>query len=233
MSARSSASRERHGAHASHRHHSSRSRHGERRGDTTGGASRSRGGNGSSHASRDSETGSRRHHRHRHSSSTHGHNKRRSAGDEGGGAASNASPSRTNAKAGSAAGSGSTEASAKKGTIVIHVCDENRKINRDFVCRRDLLLTEMRYFRNYLGGNNACDDVDISVHCDVHIFEWLMKYIHNRDTPPKLGTGRVVVCGHRCRLVSSHVPRHAPLVCTKAQRCALLSPFSSRPTSWR
>ena len=67
------------------------------------------------------------------------------------------------------------------------MCDENRKINRDFVCRRDLLLTEMRYFRNYLGGNNACDDVDISVHCDVHIFEWLMKYIHNRDNPPKLG----------------------------------------------
>jgi len=75
----------------------------------------------------------------------------------------------------------------KRGTIIIHVCDENRKVNRDFACRRDLLLSEMRYFRNYLGGKDTCDDVDISVHCDVHIFEWLMKYIHNRDSSPPLG----------------------------------------------
>ena len=43
---------------------------------------------------------------------------------------------------------------AKKGKsgdenlIVIHVCDENRGINRDFTCRKDVLLSEMAYFRS-------------------------------------------------------------------------------------
>ena len=34
--------------------------------------------------------------------------------------------------------------------IIIHVCDENRKINRDFTCSKSLLLSEMRYFKTYL-----------------------------------------------------------------------------------
>ena len=47
------------------------------------------------------------------------------------------------------AGGGSGGAAAKKGKggeenlIVIHVCDENRGINRDFTCRKDVLLSEM------------------------------------------------------------------------------------------
>ena len=77
-------------------------------------------------------------------------------------------------------------------TIVIHVCDEARKVNRDFMCRKDLLLSEMRYFSSYLTGKNAYEDVDISVHCDVHIFEWLVRYIHNASDPPALAVNSVV-----------------------------------------
>jgi len=49
----------------------------------------------------------------------------------------------------------------------------------------------MRYFRNYLTANSAYD-IDISVHCDVLIFDWLMKYIHQPDTPPPLEPSSVV-----------------------------------------
>jgi hypothetical protein len=76
--------------------------------------------------------------------------------------------------------------------IVIHVCDENRKINRDFSCQKTLLLEEMKYFRTYLTVTSAFDDIDISVHCDVHIFEWLVKYIHQPQKPPSLDSRSVV-----------------------------------------
>lgn len=56
--------------------------------------------------------------------------------------------------------------------IIIHVCDEPRQINRDFACDRSTLLSEMRYFQSYLPEEKGTDDIDISVHCDVHIFEW-------------------------------------------------------------
>ena len=106
-----------------------------------------------------------------------------------------------------------TQAKASSDTIVIHVCDEARGINRDFPCDRKTLLAEMRYFRAYLapdgdenegdkggangedGNNNpvpANDDVDISVHCDVHIFEWLVRYINNPDNPPRIDSAAVV-----------------------------------------
>ena len=149
--------------------------------------------------------------------------------------------------------------------IVIHVCDDNRRINRDFYCSRELLLKHMTYFTPYLADERkvrsralpsdyplaralgsqsgdstrariarsrppsppmharaltephvharararvcvcacvayayislpcACvsrarqfEDIDISVHCDVHIFEWLMEYIHQPNKPPTL-----------------------------------------------
>ncbi|KAF3842392.1 hypothetical protein F7725_024343 [Dissostichus mawsoni] len=67
--------------------------------------------------------------------------------------------------------------------MVIHVCDETKNLKQDFTCPRDLLVKEMRYFAE--GG-----EVDISVHCDVQIFDWLMNYVRrnsagegNRDKP--------------------------------------------------
>ncbi|OQR86426.1 hypothetical protein ACHHYP_10566 [Achlya hypogyna] len=74
---------------------------------------------------------------------------------------------------------------AKDETIVIHVCDEFRKVNKDFSCNKALLLENMRYFSAYLSDTNSHEDIDISVHCDVGIFEWLYNYIH---APQGVGT---------------------------------------------
>lgn len=75
----------------------------------------------------------------------------------------------------------------KKEMVVLHVLDEHRKINRDFVCHKDILLREMKYFRNYLVDGMNSEDIDISVHCDVKIFEWLIKYLHQPEQTPHLG----------------------------------------------
>jgi hypothetical protein len=42
----------------------------------------------------------------------------------------------------------------------------------------------MKYFEKYLTDNKNLDDIDISVHCDINIFDWLMRYIHRKE--PKL-----------------------------------------------
>lgn len=63
--------------------------------------------------------------------------------------------------------------------VLIHVCDEGKKTSQDFKCERNLLLKSMKYFEKYLVDQKSLDDIDISVHCDVTIFDWLMKYIHD------------------------------------------------------
>ena len=75
---------------------------------------------------------------------------------------------------------------------MIHVCDDNRRINRDFYCSRELLLKHMTYFTPYLADERRFEEIDISVHCDVHIFEWLMEYIHQPAKPPLLDPGSVI-----------------------------------------
>ena len=38
-------------------------------------------------------------------------------------------------------------------------------------------MREMRYFAQYLlPGNKDVEDMDISVHCDIAVFDWLMRY---------------------------------------------------------
>lgn len=77
--------------------------------------------------------------------------------------------------------------------VVIHVCDENRHVTRDFCCKRNILVQNMEYFEKFLAENeNGYDDIDISVHCDVEIFEWLMCFIHEPDQPPLLEKSIVV-----------------------------------------
>uniref|UniRef100_A0A8C5SJI6 SANT and BTB domain regulator of CSR n=1 Tax=Laticauda laticaudata TaxID=8630 RepID=A0A8C5SJI6_LATLA len=62
--------------------------------------------------------------------------------------------------------------------MVIHVCDEAKNLKEDFVCPRDLLISEMKYFGEYLSMDaQRWEEVDISVHCDVHIFNWLIRYV--------------------------------------------------------
>ena len=64
-----------------------------------------------------------------------------------------------------------------------------------------MLVREMKYFAEYLSADSQrWEDVDISVHCDVQIFDWLMKYVKrgSKEYPhePKLGefkTHRLIV----------------------------------------
>jgi hypothetical protein len=48
----------------------------------------------------------------------------------------------------------------------------------------------MKYFEQYL-LTNPLEEIDISVHCDVQIFEWLMQYMLG-DRPPELDTNNVI-----------------------------------------
>lgn len=74
--------------------------------------------------------------------------------------------------------------------IVIHVWDEKKKVEKDFKCRKNILLKEMKYFEKHLKMTDSADDIDISVHCDIKIFEWLMSYIN--DLSPKLEVNTVI-----------------------------------------
>lgn len=99
------------------------------------------------------------------------------------------------------------QSSSTHDMVVIHVCDENRQVTRDFNCCRDILVSNMKYFKSYLSSAGSLDDVDISVHCDVEIFEWLMQYIHDSFDPPKLDKAIVVSI-----LISSEFLQMEPLV---------------------
>ncbi|XP_064620548.1 SANT and BTB domain regulator of class switch recombination-like isoform X2 [Lineus longissimus] len=81
--------------------------------------------------------------------------------------------------------------------MVIHVCDEAKNVKQDFQCPRDLLITEMKYFADYLSTDaHRWEEVDISVHCDVQIFDWLMKYVKRKikdmPEPTKLEPNNVI-----------------------------------------
>jgi hypothetical protein len=88
--------------------------------------------------------------------------------------------------------------------IIIHVNDEVRKIRKDFSCPKDLLLSEMKYFDQSLnpdsGGSSSTsllskknlDDIDISVHCDINIFDWLMRYV-KRNHPHLIQENNIIV----------------------------------------
>eukprot|EP01083_Nonionella_stella_P033953 92900_1 len=76
--------------------------------------------------------------------------------------------------------------------VVIHVHDEARGVKKDFYCNRKVLLTQMAYFQNYLSSNSDYDDIDISVHCDVKIFEWLVKWMLKSTPAPKFETNNLI-----------------------------------------
>ncbi|XP_072293260.1 SANT and BTB domain regulator of class switch recombination [Eucyclogobius newberryi] len=70
----------------------------------------------------------------------------------------------------------------KDPNMVIHVCDETKSLKQDFTCPRELLVKEMRYFSEYLSVDaQRWDEVDISVHCDIQIFDWLMNYVRRNS----------------------------------------------------
>lgn len=78
------------------------------------------------------------------------------------------------------------EPQKKDDEVVIHVFDETNGVKRDFTCKRDLLLKEMKYFRSYITDSCTFEDIDISVHCDINIFQWLMDYIKKEGPEPQL-----------------------------------------------
>ncbi|KAI9356977.1 hypothetical protein DFJ73DRAFT_821670 [Zopfochytrium polystomum] len=66
--------------------------------------------------------------------------------------------------------------------VVIHVVDETRNAQRDFFCKHQLLVREMKYFHDFINERSGGHTLDIDVHCDIEVFEWLMAYI-NRQRP--------------------------------------------------
>jgi len=67
--------------------------------------------------------------------------------------------------------------------ITITVCDEAKSLKRQFTCNRTLLIHEMRYFADYLKDDpDQIEEVDISVHCDLDIFQWLMSFVNRRSS---------------------------------------------------
>ena len=50
----------------------------------------------------------------------------------------------------------------------------------------------MKYFERFLAENDDSYDLDISVHCDVEIFEWLMNYVHNPCPHPVIDSSILV-----------------------------------------
>ncbi|CAK1590010.1 unnamed protein product [Parnassius mnemosyne] len=66
------------------------------------------------------------------------------------------------------------------GEVEIHVCDEVKGLKKDFRCPQKLLVSKMGYFADVTAGQRL-EDMDISVHCDIQIFDWLMRWV-KRDT---------------------------------------------------
>lgn len=62
--------------------------------------------------------------------------------------------------------------------IKICVIDSSHKTKKKFCCKRHVLVTSMRYFKDILEKGT---DAELSVHCDISIFEWLLDYIHKHD----------------------------------------------------
>lgn len=67
---------------------------------------------------------------------------------------------------------------------------KRRKSKNRFTVNKSILLKEMKYFEKHLKMTDSADDIDISVHCDIKIFEWLMNYIN--DLKPKLEVSTVI-----------------------------------------
>ncbi|CAK1552368.1 unnamed protein product [Leptosia nina] len=62
------------------------------------------------------------------------------------------------------------------GDVEIHVCDEVKNMKKDFRCPQKLLVSKMGYFADVTAGQRL-EDMDISVHCDIQIFDWLMRWV--------------------------------------------------------
>lgn len=76
--------------------------------------------------------------------------------------------------------------------IVVHVIDQGHGITRDFLCSKQKVMMKMKYFQGYFSEKNSkIEELDISVHCDVNIFDWLVRYLQD-PTEPKLELKNII-----------------------------------------
>lgn len=70
----------------------------------------------------------------------------------------------------------------KFGKLSIRVFDEVRQQQRVFTCKKQTIAIHIPYFRQFL-RNESLDEIDHSqelvVQCDIHVFEWLIKYVES------------------------------------------------------
>ncbi|KAG5451151.1 hypothetical protein CSKR_102680 [Clonorchis sinensis] len=93
----------------------------------------------------------------------------------------------------------------KPRNVTIHVRDESKEGKRDFVCDRDLLVSEMGYFRDFLiKDGQFVEEVEIIVHCDIKVFEWLMCYVKRRVNPQNFEDCHISVSNILAILISSN-----------------------------
>ena len=83
--------------------------------------------------------------------------------------------------------------------LVIHVYDDARNgMKRDFVCSKNILIKQMRYFAELFDdvkeGDSFSEQLDIAVHCDIEIFKLLVDYVYNPEETleKELGVENVV-----------------------------------------
>ena len=77
-----------------------------------------------------------------------------------------------------------------KDSIMIHVIDDSKNEKRDFTFSRSLLVKYMKYFDRCLKKISDNDEIDISIHCDAVIFEWLLNYIFAMEEYEKKQTDK-------------------------------------------
>lgn len=80
--------------------------------------------------------------------------------------------------------------------LTIHVCDEVKGVSKDFTCPQKLLISKMGYFADITSGQKL-EDLDISVHCDLEIFNWLINWVKretfvSQENWPKLNASNVI-----------------------------------------
>ena len=84
-----------------------------------------------------------------------------------------------------------------KDSIMIHVIDDSKNEKRDFTFSRSLLVKYMKYFDKCLKKISDQDEIDISIHCDAVIFEWLL----NSNGKALKGFRNIV--GAHCKICSA------------------------------
>ena len=79
---------------------------------------------------------------------------------------------------------------------MIHVIDDTKNLKRDFTFSRALLVKYMKYFDQCLKKISDQDEIDISIHCDATIFEWLLNYIFSMEEwENKQATSNIILKG--------------------------------------